>query len=386
MKWSICVQIRTTALRFVIQRFSKVNKGNLFAAFDVVEDDDAIIVQVNAVDKGVDDVAAELRIKEVAGAEATEPCPHFFFGETNLTGDPQLDQLIFHGRFLRFQGFHLLIDALMGYLRSIYQGIDQLIQLPLVLLDGLFVFLYPAACKFLVVFRDDGLCNIPHTGRSEDILQGLFHNIPFDEVLLLVLLPAGVLLLPGGAGVIIIIVTITAPAALADHVGAAVTTERFALQQILNLCFVGCRGVGIGLDDDLYLVEGVLVYQGFGNAGNQFALVHEIADIDGICQGAGEGGVGQLTAARAADAATFQLVDDLLRGDTLGVLLKYIANDRRGLFVRHQFSIHCLVAIRDRPATPTALCDGFTLAAKDLFLEIEGIILGGRFKEGFQEN
>ena len=30
--------------------------------------------------------------------------------------------------------------------------------------------------------------------------------------------------------------------------------------------------------------------------------------------------------------------------------------------------------------------NGFTLAAKDLFLEIEGIILGGRFKEGFQEN
>lgn len=144
--------------------------------------------------------------------------------------------------------------------------------------------------------------------------------------------------------------------------------ERLSLKQIFHLCLVGGRRVRIGLYDNLHFVVCVLVDQCVCDARNQFALVHEIADIDGICQGAGEGGIGQLSAARAADAATFQFVDNLLHGDALGVLLKNIADDRCGLFVRHQLSIHCLVAIRDRPATPTALCNGFTLAAKDLFL------------------
>ena len=73
----------------------KVGVGDLLATFDVIEDDDAIVVDIDTVDEGVDDVTTEIRVEEIAGAEALQPGAHFVLRKTYIMRDTEFGKVGF---------------------------------------------------------------------------------------------------------------------------------------------------------------------------------------------------------------------------------------------------------------------------------------------------
>ena len=191
--WSICDHIRKICSRRIfIERVFEVDIGDLFASLDVIKDDYAVVVEIDAVNKCVDDIAAEFWIEKVSGAEFSKPRPDFAFGQANITCNTQLDQIAFGGCFLRFEAFHLFIDSFMRSLWRINQRIHQFIQLAVKLAYLFFAFIYFAARKLIVILSDDGFSNVLNMLRRKNILHRLLDNVPFDEILLFVFLFAGV--------------------------------------------------------------------------------------------------------------------------------------------------------------------------------------------------
>ena len=96
--WSICDHIRKIcSRRILIERVFEVDIGDLFASLDVIKNDYAVVVEIDAVNKCVDDIAAEFWIEKVSGAEFFKPRPNFAFGQANITCNTQLDQIAFGG-------------------------------------------------------------------------------------------------------------------------------------------------------------------------------------------------------------------------------------------------------------------------------------------------
>lgn len=205
--------------------------------------------------------------------------------------------------------------------------------------NRLLALIYLAACKFLVIFRHDGLCNLLDARRCENILQGLLNNVPFDKILLFVLFAAGMALFTVCAGVIIINAPVIASPTFANHMCAAVPTESLSLQQIFDFGLIGGRRVCIRLDDDLHLVEQFFIYHLFREAGNNFAVILILADIGCVRQCARKGVVRQRATTRTANAAPRQLVDNLLHRYARGVLFKQVADNGCALFIDEQFSV-----------------------------------------------
>ncbi len=73
----------------------KVGVGDLLTTFDVIEDDDAIVVDIDTVDEGVDDVTTEIRVEEIAGAEALQPGAHFALCKTYIMRDAEFGKVGF---------------------------------------------------------------------------------------------------------------------------------------------------------------------------------------------------------------------------------------------------------------------------------------------------
>ena len=211
MWWSICDHIRKIcSRRILIERVFEVDIGDLFASLDVIKDNYAVVVEIDAVNKCVDDIAAKFWIEKISGAEFFKPCPDFAFGQANITCNTQLDQIAFSCCFLPFKTFHLFIDSFMRSLWRINQRIHQFIQFAVKLAYLFFAFIYFAARKLIVILSDDGFSNVLNMLRRKNLLHGLLDNIPFDEILLFVFLFTGVALFAVCAGIIVICLAVLA--------------------------------------------------------------------------------------------------------------------------------------------------------------------------------
>lgn len=60
---------------------------------DVVEDEDAIIVDIDGVDESVDDVVPKLFVGDIADAEGLDPCDDLLLGEANGCGDAEFGSI-----------------------------------------------------------------------------------------------------------------------------------------------------------------------------------------------------------------------------------------------------------------------------------------------------
>ena len=83
-----------------------------------------VIIDVDGIDEGVDDLMLKFWGGWVAGTKLFQPCGDFLLGEADIVSDAQFGQVCFAHGFLHFERFHLFIDALMGNLWRFNEGID----------------------------------------------------------------------------------------------------------------------------------------------------------------------------------------------------------------------------------------------------------------------
>lgn len=69
----------------------------LVVVADVVEYEDAVIVDIDGVDESVDDIVAELFVVEIADTEGLDPCDDLLLGEANGCGDAELGDIGLQG-------------------------------------------------------------------------------------------------------------------------------------------------------------------------------------------------------------------------------------------------------------------------------------------------
>ena len=117
-----------TGFYFFIQVADLLNAAGHATFFYIVKDDHFVIVEVDRIDEGIDDLPSEVHVEEVTFAEGPEPCGDFLFGKFNLLLNPKLGQVRFRFDALQFELFHPLTDPGCGFLWCVDQFVDKLIQ------------------------------------------------------------------------------------------------------------------------------------------------------------------------------------------------------------------------------------------------------------------
>lgn len=93
----------------------------------IVEDDDAVIVEVDGVDEHINDPLAILRVVNVAVGELLYPGFNIGGCVADFGSDAQFIKLQGKVGFLRLQIFHLFVNACMGDLWRVNESIDKFV-------------------------------------------------------------------------------------------------------------------------------------------------------------------------------------------------------------------------------------------------------------------
>ena len=144
---------------------------------EVVEDDDAVVVDVDRVHEGAEEVGAVSRVGGISGAEMTKPRLDLGAVEADGGGEAEGRQLLLDGGLLLFECLHAVVDALMGDGRGGDQSVNQLIQIVLDAGGLMGEIIHSAGIKLFVVGVGDGGGDDGQVVRVEDIGQGLIDNI-----------------------------------------------------------------------------------------------------------------------------------------------------------------------------------------------------------------
>lgn len=218
-----------------------------------------------------------------------------------------------------------------------------------------------------MIFRDDGLCYLGGAGRGENILQCLLNDVLLNEILPLVFLMASVLLLFGGAGVIMINRSAAASAALSYHGSATAAAEGLPLQKVVFFRLFSRGSTHSAVKDAVRLLKEFIRDNGRKQTRNGNLVVAVIADIGSVSDGAGKAGHRDWFTVLRADAAIVELVGYLLHGDIFSGFLEHKPHGLGVLFVNLHFPITGFaVSTQDVAAAEETLGNIFPLAPFDV--------------------
>lgn len=192
MWWSICGKTRT--ILQLICFGDGVEADGLLTVFDVEEDDQLIVIEIDCVDEGVDHTLPEGLFHQVTMGEDGQPCHYLLFRDGDLLLHTQLGKVALHIDSLLLQCCHAFCYAGNKAVRDCSKSDDQLVQFFIDRLDGPLKGLYLRGVGICVVEIDYSPGYQLHSGRIKDVLDSLLADIPFDEALLLCLLLAAVVL------------------------------------------------------------------------------------------------------------------------------------------------------------------------------------------------
>lgn len=242
------IHIRTF---FLCRSLGGLAERNGLRPFLVVEGDKHfVIVQVDCVDKSVNQCLTLFLLRKVQLAEPGQPEPHKVLAELGLC-KPLFGDLGFQLFLLRFQGF-----------QSFFGGTSQNTSL-----NGVEHILDASFCvpKLLLIEWQVGIffvLQLHYTGNN-GINHGIVHNKSlgfcnhqiFQPLLADGFLLAGLSLFNCCTFIVPVHIPGTAGTTLPKHQGTAVTAEQFGSQKIVILCLAPGRGLFIFGHLDLHILE-----------------------------------------------------------------------------------------------------------------------------------
>ena len=352
---------------------------------DVVDDQEAVVVDVDAMDEGVDDPFTEFRVRGVAVAELFDPGDDRFPADADGKDALETRDLFFRVLLLRGQLTELgeqrraCADGAFG--ERVDDTGDGSVEAVLLLLKIRELLCGVVGLK--LVF--DGVGGGLEIRLVEHVGERLLHNGALQRVFLFVFLLAGMVLLSDPTGIITIDAAVTV-SAFADHGRAAVAAVDLPLQQIRLVRLQRCRSAAPGVEHRLHAVKQVAVDDRGTPVFDQDIFVTVAANIAFMPQDPVDGTDVEGIAKPRFQPAGVQLVGDLFGRCAGDVALEDEPHDRRGGVVDHRLAVFDGIAVGRAAADDVPLQGAFAHSALDVFGEVGRIVFGHGLQQSFEDD